>query len=343
MSSWYRSILVSVTEGCNVGCGHCGFLGSTRERETAAQDIAEWVRQACEFGIATMIFTGGEPFERQEVLAAGVASARRCGTPSAVFTSSFWGTSLAAARETLARFEGLEHLYLSSDVYHQKRVPLERVHHVIDAARSLGIPKISIVITYASETDRLEVRSWYARHGDSLRFCEERVIPTPYIGKALRGQDALLPARPDAYEPHCWLDTPIINPNGDLFACHVGKAGAHASLEEIPYWLGNLRRSSFAEIMAASRSRADYQFLRTHGPRGVAELFAAYPDLEETIGRSGFTGPCDMCFSALSHPAGAAALREYAATPAVVARTNVRLALELGEPPMPARKVEVPA
>lgn len=339
ISPRFNSVLVSVTEGCHVGCAHCGFLGSTRERESDAAELASWVASACAYGIPMIIFTGGEAFERLEVLEAGVASARGANTEASVFTSSFWATSPEVATATLRRLDGIRHLYLSSDVYHQRRVPYANVHHVIAAADRLGIPRISIVITYASDADRLAVRSEYARYGDRLRFCEERVIPTRFNQRSVRGQDALLPADPDAYAVHCWLETPIINPNGDLFACHVGKAGAHGSLEYLPYWLGNLRTSSFARVMSAARIRADYQFLRTHGPKGVADLYRAYPELAAAVGREGFTGPCDMCFSTLASEAGRTALRAHVQKADVVASISARLALLFREPPLEPGRV----
>lgn len=85
----FTSILVSVTEGCHVGCAHCGFIGSTRDRETDPDELASWVASACEFGIPKMIFTGGEPFERFEVLRRGVVTAHEKGKFSTLFTSSF--------------------------------------------------------------------------------------------------------------------------------------------------------------------------------------------------------------------------------------------------------------
>ena len=341
MGPRFNSILVSVTEACHVGCAHCGFIGSKRDREADEGELASWVREACVYGIPTIIFTGGEAFERFELLRRGVAAATEEGVPSAVFTSSFWATSRSAAREALSELAGLEHLYLSSDVYHQRRVPYENVWNAIDAASDVAIPKVSIVITYARQEDLVEVRSNYERYADRVRICEERVIPTRYNRRAVADQDALREAKPENFPVRCWLDTPIINPNGDIFACHVGKAGAHASLQDIPYWLGNLRTFSFVEIMEMSARRADYQFLRTHGPRGVASLYVLYPELSDEIGRSAFTGECDMCFSALSTRSGRNALFDHVRKPEVLAEINARLALLYHELPLAVDEVQV--
>lgn len=333
-----KSILVSVTEACHVGCAHCGFIGSRRDREAGVADLTDWVGQICDYGVPLVIFTGGEPFERVNALRSAVAAATRRGTPSASFTSSFWATSVDTARDTLAGMEGLEGLYLSSDIYHQRRVPFERVHNVIDAAAALGIRNITICITYATEDDRLAVRGAYARHGPRVRFHEERVIPTPFIQNLVRKQDPERGFSPDEYEATCWIDTPIVNPNGDLFGCHVGKVGAHGSFEELPYWLGNLHRASFADLMDAAATDLPYQFLRSRGPRGIAELFGAYPGLREAVGRQGFTGRCDMCFSVLSTAAGRTALADYVQRPEVLDQIDIGLFARYGEPP-----IELPA
>lgn len=336
MAPHFRSILISVTEVCHVGCAHCGFIGAVRERESDADELASWVDQVCAYGVRLVIFTGGESFERLDCLARGVAMAEQHGTPAAVFTSSFWGTSFQVARDTLRQLPGLKHLYLSSDPYHQRRVPYEHVYHVIDAAIALEIPKITITITYSNDAEHEDVRRHYAQYGDRLMYGGGRVIPNPYFSKkVLLHQDPLRPPRADQYRCDCEIGTPIINPNGDVFSCHTGKAAAHRDLKHLPYYLGNLREHPFADLMATAGERADYQFLRTHGAKGVASLFEHEPGLINAIGRDGFTTECDMCFSTLSTLAGRAALSQYVGRPEVRDAIDMRLTLIGGEDPLP--------
>src|SRR5882762_2457450 len=128
----FTSLLISVTEACHVGCSHCGFIGSTREREAEPEEMALWISQACSYGIPKMIFTGGEPFERLEVLAGGVRAGLAFGVEIGVFTSSYWGDSRERAKKTLSYVKGVTHLYLSSDTFHQRRVPYQYVFNVIE-------------------------------------------------------------------------------------------------------------------------------------------------------------------------------------------------------------------
>src|SRR5215469_14939376 len=133
---FYSRVLISVTEICTVGCRHCGYIGSVRERQPTTDEIAGWVTQACDFGIATIIFTGGEPFQRFSLLKAGVGAAARHSAKPGIgcFTSSFWGKDRATVDKFLDQLPGLSHFYLSTDVFHQERVPAQHVRNVIDGA-----------------------------------------------------------------------------------------------------------------------------------------------------------------------------------------------------------------
>src|SRR5207302_8364723 len=144
--------------------------------------------------------------------------------------------------------------------------------------------QISLMITYANEADRCDVVSHYADYGDRVEIFADRVIPNPHFSpRVLLNQDPPASFTPENYKTRCFLATPMLNPNGDLFSCHIGKAAAHGDLRHLPYFLGNLREQPFEDIMRAARSRADYQYLRTHGPRGVAELVQTKPELAKAV------------------------------------------------------------
>lgn len=328
----FDSILIVLTEVCHVGCQHCGYIGSKRDREVEAPEVEKWIEQMVGYGIPEIIFTGGEAFERYETLAAGVKRARECGARISVFTSSFWATSREEAIKVLHGLDGLTKVYLSTDVYHQKRVPFQYVRNAIDAAIHLGIPDINVNITYATEADRQYVASEYADYGDRVRIYSERVIPSPkFSPKVLAGQDPMHSLAPGNYTRKCWLGTPLVDPQGDIFACHIGKAAAHKNFGKSSYFLGNLHDASFDKIMQQSQQRADYQFLRTHGPEGVALMAAASPALLKDMTRQEFTNACDMCVCVLGAKHGPESLEKYAGVRED--EINIRLALLHGEEP----------
>jgi hypothetical protein len=329
----FDSILIVLTEVCHVGCAHCGYIGSKRDREVEGPELESWIEQMVGYGIPEIIFTGGEAFERYDILAAGVKRARECGARISVFTSSYWATSPDEARKKLQGLKGLTKVYLSTDLYHQKRVPFAHVRNAVDAAIEMGIPQISLNITYANESDRAYVASQYEDYGKRVEFYCERVIPNPkFSARVLAGQDPLHGLDPGRYLSKCWLGTPLVDPKGDLFACHIGKAAAHGDFTKSPYFLGNLREASFKQVMGWSQARPDYQYLRTHGPTGVAEMAQNSPKLVEHLSRTEYTTACDMCMCVLSSPKGAESLDEYAGKRTT--EIDVRLALLLGEEPM---------
>jgi hypothetical protein len=309
----FKSVLIVLTEACHVGCQHCGYIGSKRDGEVEPEELSSWVEQVVAYGVPEIIFTGGEAFERFEVLESGVRRSKELNTPSAVFTSSFWAVSREAALERLSRLDGLQRLYLSTDVYHQKRVPVGNVRNAIDAAIELKIPNIRLEITYATEFDRILIASYYEDYQDKISIHADRVIPNPkFSPKVLANQDTLLGYSPVNYKHTCWLGTPLINPDGNIFACHVGKAAAHADLSRLPYFLGSLRTASFASLMGRSERRSDYQFLRTHGPKGVATMVVENPEVFSVLPTQQFTTACDMCMCTLKSEQGSEFLPEYA-------------------------------
>lgn len=308
---YYTSLLVTVTESCTVGCRHCGYLGSARSKEATDDQIADWVTQALDYGIPNIIFTGGEPFQRFRLLKAGVhaANAHESRPGISSFTSSFWGKSPEVVDNILDQLPGLTHLYLSTDVFHQEKVPPQYVMNVIDGALRRDISYITLCVTIAEDAEEEQFRTLYAGYGDRLRFHIERVIPSQFT-KSSHPQQQLKPIA-ENFSSECYLKTPLINPDGDLSACHIAKVGAHQSLDDEVYFLGNLHGEPFSDIMKRSEENYEYQFLRAFGPQGVARLVQQSESLRAFFGDRTFTRGCDLCCRVLLNKKGKAALREW--------------------------------
>lgn len=308
---YYSKILISVTEVCTIGCRHCGFTGSIRERQPTTGEIGDWVTQACDFGIGTIIFTGGEPFQRFSLLKAGVKAAATHPSKPAIgcFTSSFWGKDPQSVGKFLDQLPGLTHFYLSTDVYHQERVPTQYVRNVIDGALARGITGLSLCITIGKDEEEQQIRSLYADYGDQLLVKVDKVISSPYIDPVAATRK---PPEPRHFAPHCFLHTPIVNPNGDLCACHAAKVGAHHPQERDVYVLGNLKENRFQDIMDNADGNYSYQFLRAYGPQGVARLVGETPELRDRFGPQLFSNGCDLCSRVLLTKEGRRALNEHA-------------------------------
>jgi len=203
-------------------------------------------------------------------------------------------------------------MYLSTDVFHQERVPPQYVKNVIEGAVRREIPHISLCITIAEDREEEQIRGLYREYEGRVKVNVDRVIPTPFIKTAR--PSGKVPAAED-YSATCFLETPLINPNGDLSACHVGKAGAFTALSDLAYFLGNLHEKPFDEIMRDAQTNYEYQFLRVYGPKGVARMITASEELRKLFGDKEFTNGCDLCFKVLRSRDGRERLRALTADP----------------------------
>ena len=326
-----KSVLFNITERCTVGCSHCGYIGSRRNREANEKEIGKWVDAICAYPITNIIFTGGEPFEAIGSLEEGVKASLRGGAKTSIFTSSNWAKSKDLTIEKLSRVEGISQLYLSTDDYHQKRVPIQNVYNVIDAALKMESVTVSLCITYDSRESLKRIISKYKEYEGRVLFHTEKVIPTQFISPTTYDLALTNLFDPSSFSCSCYLGTPLINPNGDVISCHIGKAGAHSSLNHLPYFLGNLFESEFNEIMDNASTKSAYQFLRTHGPKGIADFIGNNLNLLEVIGRSKFTNGCDLCFSFLRTSEGREALEKHISCSSVKEDINIKLALVYNE------------
>jgi hypothetical protein len=326
------SFLVSVTEVCTVGCRHCGFRGSTRDREATREELSNWVLQICDYGVPRLIFTGGEAFQRFDLLCGAVQAATTSRRPPTIgiFTSSHWAKSEVETRDKLRQIEGVSHLYLSSDIYHQERVPHQNVLNVIRAALELGIRNISICMTISEDWEEQHIRNLYTAYESHLMFHVDRVIPTPFLAQ-IAPAGTLHPPKPVHYKSSCYLDTPLLNPNGDISACHAGKAGALVDLVDTPYFLGNLHQASLRTIFDNAETNAEYQFLRCFGPKGVAEAIERSSALRATLRYPSFTSGCDLCFKTLAFPDARKAFQAFVNSEEQQALTGLARLVRFGE------------
>lgn len=327
----FTSMLISVTEVCTVGCRHCGFIGTSRDREPRAVNLVDWIRDVCDYGIPKLIFTGGEPFQRFELLRPAVnAAARHSTAPEiAIFTSSAWGASPQAVDERLTKLVKIDHFYLSADIFHQERVPVQYVKNVIEGALRFGVEHVSICATVSEAWHEGHIRKMFAEYKDVILFNFDQVIPTPFIDVETHG----VSVDPNNYNSVCFLGTPLVNPNGDVAACHIGKAGAYSDLRSQVYFLGNLFDEPFSAIVTRASGNYEYQFLRAFGPRGLARMVSADPAALESMPIQEFTNGCDLCYKLLKDSGVREWFRNAVNTPEQRRLIDAARALRFGESP----------
>src|SRR4051812_21594883 len=130
-----------ITETCNIRCSHCLPESDASKRKGIAWPTLERaIREAGASGIVdTVSFTGGEPFVRFALLSLAVGLCRELGLQSTVMTNGFWARNVSRATEVLRKLDGLTRLGLSTDIFHQPFVSVERIRDAIIAGNNLGI------------------------------------------------------------------------------------------------------------------------------------------------------------------------------------------------------------
>jgi hypothetical protein len=298
----FNAILFNIVEQCNIRCRHCGYADSLRDSTVSEIDLINWVTQAVDYGIRHIIFTGGEPFIKFNLLKTGFEAVAQAGGTSGVFTNSSWAKSLQDAKRILGQLPQLTELFLSFDKYHQEFVPLDKVLYAVEAARELEVPSVIICITYATESDKREVTDLFSCVSDYVKFYHNRVIRSDYV--ALQVPDASVDLKefvPENFGLQCYLHTPLVNPTGTVAACHIGKEETHGDFSQSPYYLGNLHQENLANIFARSEDNCVYQYLRVNGPQAIVAATLA-TEKDKSSSSNKFVSDCEMCFRLLSEP-----------------------------------------
>lgn len=136
-----------LTYWCNARCALCYVYSSPRRggRLDLPDALRVW-RGLDELAAAhgrqmRIHLSGGEPFGDWPHLLSIVRAARDAGLSrlEKVETNAFWATSDALVRVRLEQLDalGMERLVVSSDVYHQRFVPFERVRRCVEVGRQV--------------------------------------------------------------------------------------------------------------------------------------------------------------------------------------------------------------
>ena len=327
------SILVNFSEHCSIGCAHCGYAGSPRGFQASDQDLADWNRQIAQAGVPLVIYTGGEPFQRMSLLTHGVSNAVSQGLRVGVFTSAFWARKPSTAEARLAQLPGLTELYVSSDRFHQAVVHPDCVRNAIEAALNVSSLRVILCVTYS---DPSEVETALSRIPDAVahprfKVHSAPVIPTPHISSSTFPRGDKLKSLADFEgKSSCFLHTPLISPQGNVFACHIGKVEAHGDAKASPYYLGSLREASLSEILSCASKSSHYRFLRAHGPDGVARFAQRILGIEPNERRPEYCNECSMCFETIGSPERGKLFVAYADSDDASEDTELALTFGLG-------------
>ena len=278
-----------------------------RHEEVDLQDARNWIREVASYRdhyVYVLSLTGGEPFSNLNLLRAVMELAAENALYVSVVTNGFWGASREGARQLLRSLPQICFLSISTDIYHQKYVPFERVQNAIWATRECGIPYyVSIVTDTEDDAGFQRVRS------EILKSTEPENIRTGItfpVGRAsgIKTQLRYTLSDEPPKEACQAASSPCIFPDGRVYGC----IGPLIDLRhEHPLLLGNLRETPMHQILDRAETSVVLHALRIWGPKRLISMLkeaglGRHLPVEFIMGSI-----CNACFSLLSN----AAVREW--------------------------------
>jgi MoaA/NifB/PqqE/SkfB family radical SAM enzyme len=222
-----------------------------------------------------VVFTGGEPTLRRELLLEGIRLAKEGNLLTRVVTNGYWAVTPERAEEFARRLReaGLQELNTSFDDFHAPFVRVQRIANVIRAALAVGLRVgLGVVVDKNATFNATTVREAIAANlAISVAELEKRVAivddhPAPTgTGSELdvTGLDV-----GDKLSVGCpqVLRTVSIHPNGLVKACC-----GHAMFYAPDLTVGNLLEESLADILARGQTNLVYWWIHMLGPKKILE------------------------------------------------------------------------
>ena len=310
-------LAIMLTRRCNMSCAHCSVESSPKIKgEPSAAELLEAVRAAHKSGVQSILFTGGEPMLREEVLVELLRECQSLGLSTALASNGFWGKTPERARQTVARLKeaGLQLTTISYDRYH---ADYQGPQPAVNIARAVGEAKLTINISVtrtAQETDLDAIVAPFAEVPNAnLRFYD--VQP---IGRARDFEPGTLRGELGGFCNAC--TAPALTDDGRLTACN---GPSYFSDAASPLAIGNVADEPLDVLLHRHREDAILEAVRTHGPQWILGELQTLPGFENWA-RPSYGGMCDLCLHLNSDEAAVTALRAHLDDPRLQAERMAR-------------------
>ena len=323
-----------MTQQCPVGCRHCLSPRTTQVPDLPALETHQaWIAQVSQVDhCKSIIITGGEPFLYFQRLLQVVEACRTQVLRPTVFTSAYWATSgeIAAGKLKQLAHAGLTGITVSTDEYHQERVPLANVSRVLHAAKECGM-SCKVALTHLPRGRSAAQVKRHLRSELGQRTLDGVQIEAGAIVKSGRACDLVFPETrpPEQLKLVCNALGPVIQPDGTVASC------CRAPLPSTsPLMIGDLNAEDFQPIYQRFLSHPIIPFIQTWGllemlerliNEGLATGLEGYRDArEEEI--------CELCQAILSEPAHVSFFAEQFHVPEVKKRLGILTFVLYGDP-----------
>jgi hypothetical protein len=182
------SIHFLITYGCSAECDHC-FIWGTPRRSAAmtVEQVDLFLDQVQAVGTVTGVCAeGGESFTRYDVVLHFLRAATARGLAASALTNASWVESRAQAQARIAELmaAGLTNLGISTDQWHQRSVPVERVDTLLEVCAEAGLAasrmetKIEGVMFRGRAAERLAT-GMPTRPTEELTACPHEKLDAP--------------------------------------------------------------------------------------------------------------------------------------------------------------------
>ena len=290
---------------CNAACDHCAVSSGPKDKTSNSdEDILRLIDECCQDDPEPSIgLSGGEAFLHYDRLRKIISYASERGAKVSVNTNCFWATSLAKATTIVKEIKdiGLTKLVVSTDEFHAKYIPQERVVTAVKACKDVHL-QVDLQFVSTRSTSRLS--DFLAEFGDELLNISCREIPCHPVGRAgekIRREDLFVaPGVPTGLCPSAVMS---ISAKGDVIPC-CNTAGHLPALR-----IGTVTEP-LVDLHDKFRTSAVMQLLCAEGPASFlgAARSAGYE------AKLGYVDQCHLCYDLFQNCEIAAALKDYAAT-----------------------------
>jgi hypothetical protein len=133
-----------ISYGCSAECDHCFVWGSPkRQAGMTVEQVDRFLDEVVMLQTVTGVCAeGGESFTRYDVVTHFLRSATARGLSASALTNASWATSRHRAEKGIKELmaAGLSSLGISTDEWHRKSVPVERVDLLLEVCATAGLP-----------------------------------------------------------------------------------------------------------------------------------------------------------------------------------------------------------
>jgi organic radical activating enzyme len=291
-----------LTYKCTTACPHCVVeAGPHRKEEMLLEQAFSWIEQARAYGngcqIVGLALTGGEPFSVMDKLIQVSNYGRDLGFLISVVTNAYWAATEEAALSVLQKLPAIRMLSISTDVYHQKTIPLQSAINAARAAKKLGlVHNIAVCTDNEENPDYKKIIQDLNDLGEGDKIRPAITYPVGRAQKLARHFDYEVSPTPPVSA--CTMaSSPIIFPDGKVLAC----IGPLVSLPPgHPLYLGNLQKETLAEVLDRAEANPILHAIRIWGPHKLVSILAQNGYSDQLPNSYLSRCICDICYKLFS-------------------------------------------